>query len=87
MECGNRVKVKLGNGIMEVPGKIVGTSTDNTYSVYLDVGRVIHGLSAEDVRLDDIYMVNNLLDAVLEGKVENLKEAKRAKSIVEEMVE
>ena len=86
MDCGDRVKVKLGNGVIEAPGKIVGTSTDDTYSVYLDISRVIHGLPAEDVRLDDICIVNSLMDKVLEGKVENLKEAKEAKRIVEEMV-
>lgn len=90
-EIGDHVKVKIGTGLIEISGKIVSTSTDHTYSIkaILRDGKkvVMHEIKEEDIKADTYNIINNLMDKVLEGKVENLKEAKEVKSIVEEMVE
>lgn len=39
------------------------------------------------IELNRLQEVDNLLDKVLDGKVENLKEAKKAKEIVADMIE
>jgi len=39
------------------------------------------------IELETVKVVSKLIDIVLEGKVENLQQAKRIKEIVDELVE
>lgn len=90
-QISDKIKVKIGNGLLELPGKIISVSTDHTYSVKakLKDGKkvVMHRLKEEDLKPDIVPILNNLLDKVLEGKVEHLKEVKEAKRVVEMVID
>jgi len=55
LEHGDEVMVKIGNGIIEMPGKIVAVYSNGRYSVFIRTkshkAKTLHDVRPEDLRL------------------------------------
>ena len=58
--CGDKVLIKVGNGIMTLPGRIISEDGNNTYSVYVNkkIGTVGY------VKKEDINLVKKIMRVI-----------------------